>query len=188
MTTTYTEAHGASVVRFADIEILRYEIPRFASLPLERKLFIYHLSEAALAGRDITFDQNGRHGLRLRAFFEGIYLTYSGDRASEAFQALETYLFRLWFSSGIHHHYGSEKFEPAFSRAYLLEVLAEVQREGQLLRYRGQELEDLLQLIFDPQVAPRRTVQSGDEDLVQASSAHFYAPGVTQAEAGRPLW
>lgn len=183
MTTTYTEAHGASVVRFADIEILRYEIPRFASLPLERKLFIYHLSEAALAGRDITFDQNGRHGLRLRAFFEGIYLTYSGDRASEAFQALETYLFRLWFSSGIHHHYGSEKFEPAFSRAYLLGVLAEVQREGQLLRYRGQELEELLQLIFDPQVAPRRTVQSGDEDLVQASSANFYAPGVTQAEA-----
>ena len=183
MTTTYTEAHGASVVRFADIEILRYEIPGFASLPLERKLFIYHLSEAALAGRDSTFDQNGRHGLRLRAFFEGIYLTYSGDRASEAFQALETYLFRLWFSSGIHHHYGSEKFEPAFSRAYLLEVLAEVQREGQLLRYRGQELEELLQLIFDPQVAPRRTVQSGDEDLVQASSANFYAPGVTQAEA-----
>lgn len=174
---------GVSVVRFADIEILRYEIPGFAELPLERKLFVYHLSEAALVGRDITFDQNGRHGLRLRAFFEGIYLAYVGDRSCEEFRALETYLFRLWFSSGIHHHYGSEKFEPAFSKAYLLQVLEEVQKTGALLRYRGRELEDLLALLFDPTVAPRRTVQSGDEDLVQASSANFYVSSVTQAEA-----
>lgn len=174
---------GASVTRFADIEILRYEIPGFAELPLDRKLFVYHLSEAALAGRDITFDQNGRHGLRLRAFFEGLYLTYPGDRTSEDFRALETYLFRLWFSSGIHHHYGSEKFEPAFSQDYLLGVLDQVQAAGALLRYRGKELEELLALLFDPAVAPRRTVQSGNEDLVQASSANFYATGVTQAEA-----
>lgn len=174
---------GSSVVRFADIEILRYEIPGFAELPLERKLFVYHLSEAALAGRDITFDQNGRYGLRLRSFFEGIYLAYTGDRSCEEFRALETYLFRLWFSSGIHHHYGSEKFEPTFSKAYLLEVLEQVQETGALLRYQGQELEDLLELLFNPSVAPRRTVQSGDEDLVQASSANFYASSVSQAEA-----
>ena len=95
---------GDSVARFADIEILRYEIPGFEGLPLDRKLFIYHLSEAALSGRDITFDQNGRYGLRLRSFFEGLFLAYRGDRTSPSFQAIETYLFRLWFSSGIHHH------------------------------------------------------------------------------------
>ena len=174
---------GDSITRFADIEILRYEIPGFEGLPLDRKLFIYHLSEAALSGRDITFDQNGRYGLRLRTFFEELFLAYRGDRTTPSFRAIETYLFRLWFSSGIHHHYGSEKFEPAFTEEYLREILEEIQAEGILLRYRGQELDELLQLIFDPTVAPRRTVQSGDEDLVKASSANFYAESVTQAEA-----
>ena len=175
---------GTSVARFADIEILRYEIPGFEDLPLERKLFIYHLSRAALLGRDITFDQNGRYGLRLRALFEGIYLYYGGERSCEEFRAVEEYLFRLWFSSGIHHHYGSEKFEPHFTEGYLRQLLEEVQQStGQLLRFRGQELEGLLALIFDPSQAPRRTVQSGAEDLVRASSANFYDDQVTQQEA-----
>ena len=183
-TDTYTSAHGASVTRFADVEILRYEIPGFEALPLERKLFVYHLSEAALAGRDITFDQNGRYGLRLRALFEGIYLGYEGDRTSADFHGVEEYLFRLWFSSGIHHHYGSEKFEPHFSEAYLRSCIEELQRsKGQLLRFRGRELDELLAVVFDPELEPRRTVQSGEGDLVQASSANFYAPDVTQAEA-----
>ena len=183
-TDTYTSAHGASVTRFADVEILRYEIPGFETLPLERKLFVYHLSEAALAGRDITFDQNGRYGLRLRALFEGIYLGYEGDRTSVDFRGVEEYLFRLWFSSGIHHHYGSEKFEPHFSEAYLRSCIEELQRsKGQLLRFRGRELDELLAVVFDPELEPRRTVQSGEGDLVQASSANFYAPDVTQAEA-----
>ena len=185
----YTDARrpsvsGASVARFADIEILRYEIPGFEDLPLERKLFIFHLSRAALLGRDITFDQNGRYGLRLRALFEGIYLHYGGERSSEEFRAVEKYLFRLWFSSGIHHHYGSEKFEPHFTESYLRQLLEEVQQStGQLLRFRGQELERLLAIIFDPSQAPRRTVQSGAEDLVRASSANFYDDRVTQQEA-----
>ena len=179
-------AHGASVTRFADIEILRYTIPGFEALPLERKLFVYHLSQAALAGRDIAFDQNGRHGLRLRALLEGIYRHYGGERSSAEFRALEEYLFRLWFSSGIHHHYGSEKFEPHFSRGFLTEAREEVQNEtGQLLRFRGKELSELLELIFDPTIAPKRTVQTGAEDLLAASSANFYAPGIKQAEAER---
>lgn len=179
-------AHGASVTRFADIEILRYTIPGFEALPLERKLFVYHLSQAALAGRDIAFDQNGRHSLRLRALLEGIYRHYSGERTTADFRGLEEYLFRLWFSSGIHHHYGSEKFEPHFSRSFLTEALNEVQEEtGQLLRFRGKELTELLELIFDPAIAPKRTVQTGAEDLLAASSANFYAPGIKQSEAER---
>ena len=175
---------GASVARFADIEILRYEIPGFANLPLERKLFIYHLSHAALAGRDITFDQNGRYSLRLRELFEGIYLHYEGERDHEEFRGVEEYLFRLWFSSGIHHHYGSEKFEPQFSRAYLCRLIEAVQAErGELLRFHGPELGELLEVIFNPHLEPRRTVQSGEKDLLQASSANFYSPGVTQQEA-----
>ena len=140
---TPSSVSGASVARFADIEILCYEIPGFANLPLERKLFIYHLSRAALAGRDITFDQNGRYSLRLRELFEGIYLHYEGERDHEEFRGVEEYLFRLWFSSGIHHHYGSEKFEPQFSRAYLRGLIEEVQvKKGELLRFHGRELEE----------------------------------------------
>ena len=183
-TNIYTSAYGASVTRFADVEILRYEVPGFETLPLERKLFVYHLSEAALAGRDITFDQNGRYGLRLRALFEGVYLGYEGDRNTADFRGVEEYLFRLWFSSGIHHHYGSEKFEPHFSEPFLRSCIEELQQsKGQLLRFRGEELDELLAVVFDPQREPRRTVQSGAGDLVQASSANFYAPDVTQDEA-----
>ena len=126
----------------------------------------------------------GAMACALRALFEGIYLGYEGDRTSADFRGVEEYLFRLWFSSGIHHHYGSEKFEPHFSEAYLRSCIEELQRsKGQLLRFRGRELDELLAVVFDPEREPRRTVQSGEGDLVQASSANFYAPDVTQAEA-----
>lgn len=178
------EINGASVCRFADIEILRYRIDGFDALPLERKLLVYHLSEAALAGRDITFDQNGRYSLRLRRFLEGVYQHYQGDRTSEQWRALEVYLFRLWFSSGIHHHYGSEKFEPGFSEAFLREALSEVQEQrSELLDLTPSVVDDLLQEVFDPERSPRRTVQDGAEDLLRASSVNFYDEGIGQAEA-----
>lgn len=181
---TYPAEHGSSVLRFADLEILRYTIPGFEDLPLERKLLIYHLSEAALHGRDITFDQNGRYSLRLRQLFEGLFAHYSGDRECAEFQALVTYLRRLWFSSGIHHHYGSEKFEPDFSEAYLREAIRSTQvSTGRLLHLQGAELDELCRVIFAPEVQPKRTVQSGEGDLVLSSSANFYAEGVTQDEA-----
>lgn len=176
--------NGAHVLRFADIEILRYEITGFEALPLERKLLVYHLSEAALSGRDIIFDQNGVYNLRLRNLLEGIYRHYSGDRQSVDFLALEEYLYRLWFSSGIHHHYGSEKFEPAFSESFLRGAIAEIQiGSAELLEFTSIELDELSRVIFCPELEARRTQQSGQEDLLLASSVNFYAPGISQQEA-----
>lgn len=175
---------GSSVCRFADIEILRYRIDGFEELPLERKLLVYHLSEAALSGRDIIFDQHSRYGLRLRHLLEGIYRHYGGDRTEAQWCALEEYLFRLWFSSGIHHHYGNEKFEPRFDQAFLLECLDRVQQEAcTLLEYTSSVMQELCAEIFDPERSPRRTVQDGRGDHVQASSINFYDPALGQSEA-----
>ncbi|MBP5260083.1 MAG: dihydrofolate reductase [Paludibacteraceae bacterium] len=162
------------VDRFADIEVLRYRVPGFEDLSLRDKLLIYHLSEAALAGRDILFDQNCRYNLWVRQTLEHIYLTWSGDRQTADFQAFETYLKRVWFSSGIHHHYATNKFTPGFPAAYLDTLLNDTRFEG--------DRQLLHRLLFDPDfMAKRVNLQAGD-DLVATSANHFYE-GVTQQEA-----
>lgn len=160
--------------QFADIQMLRYKVDGFEKLSLKEKTFIYYLSEAALQGRDILFDQNGRYNLRIRRAFEKIYTDYAGDRSSADFLAFEVYLKRVWFSAGIHHHYGSEKFKPEFSEAWLRTALKEV----------GHELaEEIFPVIFNPEVMPMRVNQKDGEDLLQTSAANYYAPGITQKEA-----
>lgn len=175
--------NGQRVCRFADIEILRYQIDGFDTLSHRQQMLLYHLSEAALCGRDIIFDQNGRHSLRLRHLFEGLYQHYTGEqRDSDEWNALVEYLHRLWFSSGIHHHYGSEKFEPHFSERFLRLCIAWVQSEqAELLEYDEAMLNELCQIIFDPTIQPKRTEQTGQDDLISASSVNFYGEGVTQA-------
>lgn len=174
--------NGQSVCRFADIEILRYQIDGFEGLSSSQQMLVYHLSEAALCGRDIIFDQNGRYNLRLRYLLEGVYLYYRGEtRGSEEWQAFVEYLYRLWFSSGIHHHYGNEKFEPAFTESSLRHWIEYVQQEcAELLEYDDVALGELCSVIFDPNIQPKRTEQSGKEDLIKASSVNFYGEGVSQ--------
>ena len=159
---------------FADIQMLRYKVEGFEQLSLREKTFIYYLSEAALQGRDILFDQNGRYNLRLRRAMESLYTGYKGDRNCPDFRAFEVYLKRFWFSSGPHHHYGSEKFEPGFSRDWFADALQTV----------GTSLsEEIMDFVFNPDVMPMRTNQKDGEDLVLTSAANYYAPGITQQEA-----
>lgn len=173
------------VDQFADLQILRYQVPGFESLTLGQKQLLYHLSEAALMGRDILFDQNNRYNLAIRRTFETIYKEYDGDRETADFKALETYLKRVWFSNGIHHHYGEEKFIPGFSAAYFADCVRRVNpsllplKEGQTV---DAFITELTPVVFDPAVMSKRTVQSGDGDLIQASSNNYYGTGVTQKE------
>ncbi len=172
------------VDQFADLQILRYQVPGFEELTLQRKQLLYHLSQAALMGRDILFDQNGRYNLAVRRALEAIYTHYEGNREAAAFQELEVYLKRVWFSNGIHHHYGEDKFVPGFSPDYFIACLAEV--KDHLPLSEGQTVEDFTQLllpvIFDPGYLPKKTVQSGDTDLIRASSNNYYGEGITQRE------
>ena len=154
--------------RFADIQMLRYNVKGFDQLTLQQKTFISHLQEAALWGRDILFDQNGRYNLQLRSIMEKLYQEYQGDRQSQDFLAFEEYLKRLWFSNGIHHHYGSEKFVPAFSREWFVAQTS--------------CSEELAEVLFNPEVMPKRVNQAQGEDLVLTSASNYYQ-GVTQAEA-----
>jgi dipeptidyl-peptidase-3 len=171
--------------RFADIEVLRYRVPGFESLSLKQKRLLYHLSEAALMGRDILFDQNCRYNLAVRRTLEAVYLHYDGDRGDPSFKAFETYLKRVWFSNGIHHHYGEGKFEPGFTPGFLagqlqrLDAPALPVREGETVESLAGEL---FPVIFDPAVLPRRTVQAGEQDLILASANNYYAGGITQQE------
>lgn len=160
--------------QFADIQMIRYQVHGFDQLSLRQKTLIYYLQEAALSGRDILFDQNGRYNLRIRSAFEQIYTQYKGDRKSADWQAFEIYLKRLWFSSGIHHHYGCEKFETGFSEQWLRQALASV---GAVLE------EEIYPVIFNPEVMAMRTNQKDGEDLVLTSAGNYYAPGITQREA-----
>lgn len=170
--------------RFADLQMLRYRLNGFESLSLSQKLYIFCLAKATLMGRDITFDQQGKYNLRIRKTFEGIYRHYEGARDNNEFKALETYLKRIWFSSGIYHHYGCEKFKPEFSEEFFYHVVDEISEEFLPLK-RGETKEDLLDLlvpvIFDPTVLPKRVNQTDGEDLVLTSACNFYE-GVTQAE------
>lgn len=174
-----------TVEQFADLQILRYRVPGFEQLSLRQKQLIYYLSEAALEGRDILFDQNGKYNLQIRRLLEAVYTHFEGDRTSESFRALEVYLKRVWFSNGIHHHYACDKFVPGFTAAYLEEVVqslpAEVLplEEGETCRAM---CDKLFPVIFDPAVMPKRVNQADGEDLVQTSAANYYE-GVTQQEA-----
>lgn len=173
--------------RFADIQMLRYELKGFEKLSLTQKIYIYCLSKATLLGRDITFDQQGKYNLRIRKTLEAVYRHYEGNRESEDFKAFEVYLKRVWFASGIHHHYGCEEFVPGFSEESFYEMVGAIADEYLPLS-KGQSKEDLLGIlvpvIFNPEVMPKRVNQTDGEDLVQTSACNFYE-NVSQAEVER---
>ena len=171
--------------RFADIQMLRYRLDGFGQLSLRQKQLVFYLSEATLCGRDITFDQFGRYNLAIRHALEAVYTDFSIDRQSADFQALAVYLKRLWFSSGIYHHYGCDKFVPAFSPEFLSDALHRV-APRRLPLGEGQSVDDLCRelfpVIFDPQVLPKRVNKADGDDLVVSSACNFYQ-GVSQQEA-----
>ena len=173
------------VDQFADLQILRYKVPGFENLSLRQKQLLYHLSEAALMGRDILFDQNDRYNLVIRRTLEAVYQYGTVDKSSADYQAFEVYLKRVWFANGIHHHYGEDKFIPGFSEAFFDAAVRSV--DVSLLPLKAGETVDTLlarlkPVIFDPTVMPKRTVQSGDTDWIQASANNYYGEDVTQAE------
>ena len=177
-----------TVDKFYDLEILRYQVPEFDSLTLQQKTLVYHLTEAALHGRDILYDQNGRYNLRIRRALEALYTQYKGDKKSEEFLNFEKYLKRVWFANGIHHHYASDKFQPEFTQEWFVNACAEA----------GVSYDEaILPVMFDPTVMPKSLSLEG-EDLLLASANNYYE-GVTQAEAeayyeahkdnsAEPLW
>ena len=174
-----------TVEQFADLQILRYRVPGFENLSLQQKELVYYLTEAALQGRDILFDQNGKYNLRIRRTLEAVYTGYKGDKNTPDFKAMEVYLKRVWFSNGIHHHYGSEKFVPGFAPEFFKEAVLSVDAstlplaEGQTVE---QLCDELSPVIFDPAVMPKRVNQAAGEDLVLTSACNYY-DGVTQKEA-----
>lgn len=173
------------VEQFADLQLLRYRVAGFENLSLWQKELIYYLSEAALEGRDILFDQNGKYNLQIRKLLEAVYVSYSGDRNNPEFQGLEVYLKRVWFSSGIYHHYACDKFVPAFSPEFLRECIEQVDVASLPLKD-GESVQamcdKLFPVMFDPKVMPKRVNQADGEDLVMTSAANYYE-GVTQDEA-----
>lgn len=173
------------VEQFADLQLLRYRVAGFENLSLRQKELIYYLSEAALEGRDILFDQNGKYNLQIRKLLEAVYVSYSGDRNNPEFQGLEVYLKRVWFSSGIYHHYACDKFVPAFSPEFLRECIEQVDVASLPLKD-GESVQamcdKLFPVMFDPKVMPKRVNQVDGEDLVMTSAANYYE-GVTQDEA-----
>ena len=182
------ETFDYTVDKFYDLEILRYQVPEFDSLSLQQKTLVYHLTEAALHGRDILYDQNGRYNLRIRRTLEALYTKYQGYKNTEEFIKFEKYLKRVWFANGIHHHYASDKFQPEFTQEWFVNACA-----SSGIKYD----EAILPIIFDPTVMPKSLSLEG-EDLLLASANNYYE-GVTQAEAeayyeahkdnsAEPLW
>ena len=171
--------------RFADLQMLRYEVRGFENLSLRQKLLVYHLSEAALWGRDILWDQNGRYNLRIRRLLEAVYENYT-ERDTDQFRVFTIYLKRVWFSNGIHHHYGCQKLLPEFSQEFLREAVMQLDerllplQEGET---REQMIDELWPVIFDPSVESKRVNLSRDEDIVLTSACNYYGEDVTQAEA-----
>ena len=161
------------IERFADLQLLRYEVTGFDGLTLRQKLLVYYLAEAALLGRDILWDQNCKYGLEIRKTLEEIYTSYDGPKDSPDWQAFVVYLERVWFSNGIHHHYSCQKFQPEFSKEWFCERLRTTDN--------GQQT--ILDLIFNPNVMPKRVNQADGEDLLLTSSCNYYAEGISQAEA-----
>lgn len=172
------------VEKFADLEILRYQVPGFEELSLQQRTLLYYLSQAALEGRDILFDQNCKYNLQIRRTLEAVYENYKGDRNNEQYKALELYLKRVWFSNGIHHHYAEDKFKPGFSAEFFAECVGSLSpetlplKDGQTVK---QLIDELTPVIQDSTVMSKRTVQSGNGDLILASANNYY-DGVTQAE------
>ncbi len=184
-TTAEAEKIDYTVEQFADLQILRYSVPGFENLSLKQKELVYYLTEAALQGRDILFDQNGKYNLTIRRMLEAVYTGYKGDKNTPDFKAMEVYLKRVWFSNGIHHHYGSEKFVPGFSPEFFKQAVLSVDASAMPLA-EGQTIEQLCDevfpVIFDPKVMPKRVNQAAGEDLVLTSACNYY-DGVTQQEA-----
>lgn len=184
-TTAEAEKFDYTVEQFADLQILRYRVPGFEDLSLKQKELVYYLTEAALQGRDILFDQNGKYNLTIRRMLEAVYTGYKGDKNAPDFKAMEVYLKRVWFSNGIHHHYGSEKFVPGFTPEFFRQAVQSVDAatlplaEGQTVE---QLCEEVFPVIFDPTVMPKRVNQAAGEDLVLTSACNYY-DGVTQQEA-----
>ncbi len=173
------------VDRFADIEVLRYEVPEFENLTLQQKKMLYYLTQAAQYGRDIIWDQNGRYNLQIRHLLEPIYVNYSGDKESKDFKAFEKYLKQVWFGNGIHHHYSTDKFTPEFSQDFFIAQVNAL--PAQLLPlHPGQTREmliaELLPVIFDPNVMAKRVNQDGSQDVIATSANNLYGDGVTQEE------
>jgi dipeptidyl-peptidase-3 len=171
--------------RFADLQILRYQVPGFESLSLQQKKLVYYLSQAALEGRDMLFDQNYRHNLQIRRLLEAVYVHFQGDRDAEDFRQMEIYLKRVWFSNGIHHHYGEDKFTPACSREFFAGAVKSM--GASLLPLKpGQStdamLNELLPVIFDPAVDAKKVNQAADEDLIFTSANNYYGPDIMQHE------
>lgn len=164
------------VDRFADIEVLRYQVPGFENLPLQQKKLIYYLTEAALSGRDILWDQNNKYNLQLRSLLENIYKNYSGDKNSTEFKAFEKYLKQVEFGNGVHHHYSMDKFTPEFSRAFFDTQVAALPADK-----RPVEIEILSKVVFDPTFMAKKVNQAEGEDLILSSANNLYE-GVTQAE------
>ena len=184
-TTAEAEKIDYTVEQFADLQILRYRVPGFEDLSLKQKELVYYLTEAALQVRDILFDQNGKYNLTIRRMLEAVYTGYKGDKNTPDFKAMEVYLKRVWFSNGIHHHYGSEKFVPGFTPEFFRQAVQSVDAatlplaEGQTVE---QLCEEVFPVIFDPTVMPKRVNQAAGEDLVLTSACNYY-DGVTQQEA-----
>ncbi|MGM9674319.1 MAG: dihydrofolate reductase [Bacteroidaceae bacterium] len=172
--------------KFADLQLLRYQVKGFDNLSLRQKCLVYYLSEAALWGRDILWDQNCRYNLPIRHLLEAIYKHYTGDRSGQEFQAFTVYLKRVWFSSGIHHHYGCQKIMPAFSEAFLRQAAAQLPAgslklpEGGTV---GSLLDTLCPVIFSPHILSKRVNQTDGEDLLLTSASNYYEEGITQHEA-----
>ncbi|MDE6179766.1 MAG: dihydrofolate reductase, partial [Phocaeicola sp.] len=174
-----------TVEQFADLQLLRYKVKGFENLTLRQKELVYYLSQAALQGRDILFDQNGKYNLIIRKMLETVYTDYQGDRREADFMNMETYLKRVWFSNGIYHHYATDKFVPGFTPEFFKAALSSVDA-SRLPLAEGETLdglcEEVFPVIFDPQLMPKRVNQADGEDLVQTSAAHYYE-GVSQEEA-----
>ena len=172
--------------QFADLQMLRYKVEGFEDLTLKQKELVYYLSEAALEGRDILFDQNGKYNLTIRKMLETVYTDFKGDKADDNFKGMETYLKRVWFSNGIHHHYGSEKFIPNFSPEFFRAALKTVDAtklplaDGQTV---DQLCDEIFPVIFDPTIMPKRVNQADGEDLILTSACNYYGGSITQKEA-----
>ena len=165
------------VDRFADIEVLRYKVPDFESLTIKQKKLIYYLSEAAIEGRDILYDQNNKYNLTIRKTLEAIFLNYAGDRQNDEFAALETYLKRVWFSNGIHHHYATDKFVPGFSKPYFEMVVRSLPEKMLPLKH-YKDVDDLLKnispVIFDSTLYAKRVNQQEGVDVIENSANNYY--------------
>lgn len=183
MATQQTDDFDYTVDRFADIEVLRYKVPEFENLSVNQKALIYYLTEAAITGRDILWDQNGKYNLPIRQTLEQIYVNFDGDKESAEFKAFEKYLKQIWFANGIHHHYSMDKFTPEFTQEFFASQVKNIAPENLPLNGKSVDefIAELSPVIFDPAVMAKRVNQAEGEDLIMTSSNNLY-DGVTQAE------